>query len=89
LPVDSKPIVYPTNVDIARKAKRPTTTSGGAITNGHTNGFSSVTGKRKRATGDMISGDEQPQKKGKLAAENDSLIVLDDTGNGAIEIEDD
>ncbi|KAI9774285.1 MAG: E1 ubiquitin-activating protein uba2 [Geoglossum simile] len=89
LPVGSKPIVYPANIDIARKVQRPLRTSGDAITNGHTNGFSSVTGKRKRSTEDVVPGSEQPKKKGKLVAENDDLIVLDDAGNGAIEIEDD
>ncbi|KAI9787154.1 MAG: E1 ubiquitin-activating protein uba2 [Geoglossum umbratile] len=86
LPVGSKPIVHPANIDIARKPKKPLAASRDAITNGHTNGVGGVVGKRKRSTEDVI---EQPKKKGKLVPKDDDLIVLDDTGNGAIEIEDD
>jgi hypothetical protein len=89
LPVDSRPIVHPENIDIARRAKMHFTPPGDALTNGHTNGIGSITGKRKRSTDGLVPEDEQPKKKGKLIGKDDLILLDDDTSNGVIEIDDD
>ncbi|KAH0565417.1 hypothetical protein GP486_001193 [Trichoglossum hirsutum] len=88
LPIGSKPIVHPDNIDIARRAKMHLTTPGDTLTNGHTNGIGGVTGKRKRSGDSPILEDEQPKKKGKLAVKEDLIVLDDDTSNGVIEIDD-
>lgn len=90
LPDDSKPVIIPEKVQIPRKANKiatPSTTDqpNGTIT---TNGANV---KRKRSLDDL---DHDPIKSGKrgriLAATKElDLIVLDDSGNGAIVVEDD
>ncbi|OCL14106.1 ubiquitin-activating enzyme E1 3 [Glonium stellatum] len=92
LPEDSKPIHLAEKLDIARKPKPSTPIE----TNGHavavTNG---VNGKRKRDAAEADLEDDLVRKRGKvaeqssIAAQNGDVIVLDDSTNGAILIDDD
>lgn len=92
LPEDSKPIHLAEKLDIARKLKPtpPTETNGHAVV--VTNG---VNGKRKRGATEADLEDDLVRKRGKVseqssfAAQNGDIIVLDDSTNGAILIDDD
>lgn len=89
MPEGSKPVVLPETFDIARVPK----SINGTAANGHeiavTNGIS---GKRKRGVDDLDPEDEQVRKRGKVFEEPSKgtadLIALDDSGNGAIVIDD-
>ena len=92
LPEDSKPIHLAEKLDIARKPKpTPLTETNGqavVVTNG-------VNGKRKRGATEADLEDDLVRKRGKVAeqssvaAQNGDIIVLDDSTNGAILIDDD
>lgn len=92
LPEDSKPIHLAEKLDIARKPKPtpPTEINGHAVA--VTNG---VNGKRKRSVTEADLEDDLVRKRGKVAeqssvaAQNGDIIVLDDSTNGAILIDDD
>ncbi|KAF2804850.1 putative ubiquitin-like activating enzyme [Mytilinidion resinicola] len=91
LPKDSKPIHLPEKLSIARKPKQtpaPSETNvNGAVTNGAV--------KRKRDADEAELEDELIRKRGKVAEEsskaiqNGDAIVLDDSADGAIVIDDD
>lgn len=89
LPEGSKPILLPEKFDIARvpKSINGTAANGQEIT--VTNGIS---GKRKRGVDDVDPDDEQLRKRGKVFEEpfkgTADMIALDDSGNGAIIIDD-
>jgi ubiquitin-like 1-activating enzyme E1 B len=91
LPEDSKPIYLAEKLDIARKPKPtpPTETNGHAVV--VTNG---INGKRKRGATEADLEDDLVRKRGKVAeqssvaAQNGDIIVLDDSTNGAILIDD-
>lgn len=92
LPKDSKPIKLPQTIDIAR---RPKATSA-PVPNGEPNATVAINGtgakrKRSRSPEENSTQEQQSTKRGKLqkASDADDLIVLDDSSNGAIVIEDD
>ena len=90
LPEDSKPVLVPHKITIARKAKPFTTqishekpTSAAPL-----NGTGS---KRKRSLEEVEDGHDRNMKRGKNLTNltNDEVVVVDDSSNGAIVIEDD
>ncbi|KAI9871470.1 MAG: E1 ubiquitin-activating protein uba2 [Pleopsidium flavum] len=89
LPEESKPILVPQKLEVARKPKSISapTTNGAGNRVPVQNGF---VGKRKRNADEAdLDEQEQTRKRGKLQAtttDND-LIVLDDSSNGAIVID--
>ncbi|OCK79879.1 ubiquitin-activating enzyme E1 3 [Lepidopterella palustris CBS 459.81] len=96
LPEDKKPIHLPEKLEIARKPK-PIPTLALRETNGHntTAVANGVNGRRKRGADEAMLEDEAVRKRGKVAgesaatAQNGDVIVLDDSSNGAIMIDDD
>jgi len=92
LPDDSKPILLPDKVDVARKPKRVSEPPTNGLANGTTDG-DSVSGKRKRDAEDAGLEDEQVKKRGKVVeptkSQDKDLILVDDFGDGAIVIDDD
>ena len=81
-------------LDIARKPKP----SNGNLPNGHGNGIAALSNgassKRKRSTGEAgLEGiTDQIKKRGKVyekPSKDEDLIYVEDTGDGAIVIEDD
>ncbi|KAJ9648149.1 E1 ubiquitin-activating protein uba2 [Coniosporium apollinis] len=98
LPDDMKPIHLAEKLEIPRKPKTaaPQTVNGShdvAVTNGVSGSLGDgVTGKRKRDATDAGLEDEQIRKRGKVAEEppkDDDVVVLEDSTNGAIFIDDD
>lgn len=90
LPDDSKPVLVPHKITIARKAKHLTTqpskvnfTAAASL-----NGTGS---KRKRGLEETEDEQDRNMKRGKLQKNisNDELVIIDDSSNGAIVIEDD
>lgn len=93
-----KPIHLAEKLEIPRKPKTaaPQTVNGShdvAVTNGVSGSLGDgVTGKRKRDATDAGLEDEQIRKRGKVAEEppkDDDVVVLEDSTNGAIFIDDD
>ena len=92
LPEESKPVQVPQMIKVARKPKAA------APINGETNGANGTTTtngtgtKRKRSRSpEEPSIHEQPSSKAakiQKSSDADDLIVLDDSGNGAIVIDD-
>lgn len=90
LPDDSKPVMIPEKLQIPRKPNEngtPTTTdqpNGIILTNG-------ANSKRKRSVEDPDDDQIQSGKRGKVLAATKELnpIILDDSSNGAIVVEDD
>lgn len=90
LPDDSNPVMIPEKLQIPRKPNEnatPTSTdqpNGAILTNG-------ANAKRKRSLEDLDNDPIQNGKRGKVLATAKELepIVLDDSGNGAIVVEDD
>ncbi|KAL9120327.1 MAG: hypothetical protein Q9187_003118 [Circinaria calcarea] len=94
LPEHSKPMFIPEKLDIARKPKP----SNKNLPNGNWNGTVALSNgansKRKRSTGEAGLGDvtDQIKKRGKVyekPSKDEDLIHVEDTGDGAIVIEDD
>ncbi|MCJ1303094.1 E1 ubiquitin-activating protein uba2 [Hypocenomyce scalaris] len=92
LPEDSKPVMIPDDLEIARKPK----VNSEAVPNGSVNGVASINGtgtKRKRSADESsIDQQEQIKKRGKVKeapANDDDLVVLDYAGDGAIVLDDD
>lgn len=90
LPDDSKPVLVPHKLNIARKAKTSTTQPWKAIPTAVTtlNGTGS---KRKRSLDEVEDEQDRNMKRGKVQknVSNDELVIVDDSSNGAIIIEDD
>ena len=90
LPDDSNPVLIPEKLQIPRKPNDNATPTNNEQPNGTiiTNG---ATTKRKRSLDDSNEDQIQGGKRGKvLAAVKDvDPIILDDSGNGAIVVEDD
>ena len=93
MPDDSKPIILPEEIEIARKSKSLEKV---AATNGVTSGGSqiheAISTKRKRSLEQPAIGSSRKVKKSKLRAEafnDDEPLLVADSGNGAIVIEDD
>lgn len=96
---DGKPIQLPEELKIATKPKKPAPEANGhatvngtvPTTNGITNG--TTNGAAKRKADDAGLEDEITRKKGKVMEEpqknGDDIVVLDDTNDGAIIIDDD
>ena len=92
LPEDSKPILMPESLKIGRKPR----VTGELLPNGftdaktaHTNGTGT---KRKRDADEAGLDEDLISKRGKvheLPPKKDDPVVLNDTGNGAIVIDDD
>ena len=89
IPEDSKPVQVPQKIEVARKPKA-------ATTNGDTNGVHGANGvsgtngtgiKRKRSRSPEEQQDPKTAKIQKTS-NTDDLIVLDDSSNGAIIIDD-
>ncbi|KAL9127691.1 MAG: hypothetical protein Q9217_003490 [Psora testacea] len=90
LPSDSKPVLLPSELKIARKSKiLPTLMSlTNGITNGHTpTDISAAGSKRKRSLEETSDTAQQALKKGKT--EMDDSIIIGDSHDGAIVINDD
>jgi len=89
LPAESKPILVPQKIEVARKPKSISTPSTNGVINRVPiqNGF---VGKRKRDADEAdLEEQEQIRKRGKIQATttDDDLIVLDDSSKGAIVID--
>ncbi|KAI9713499.1 MAG: E1 ubiquitin-activating protein uba2 [Bogoriella megaspora] len=92
LPQDSKPITLPETVSIPLKSLVLSENAGTKETNGlAVNG--ATLGKRKRGADELDMEVEQTNKRGKVVeepakAKDDDLVLLDDSTNGAILIDD-
>ena len=89
LPVDSKPIVVPQKLEIARK---PKDANGTAETNGVTKPSNGILSKRKRSIGEVDIDTVESVKRSKVHAPcnaHDEVILVDDRRDGAIVIDDD
>ncbi|MCJ1422958.1 E1 ubiquitin-activating protein uba2 [Sticta canariensis] len=90
LPDDSKPVLVPHKLTIDRKAKSSTTQPWKEIPTAvptlNGTGF-----KRKRSPGEIEDQQDRSMKRGKIQknVSNDELVIVDDSSNGAIIIEDD
>ncbi len=89
MPAESKPILVPQKIEVARKPKSISTPSTNGVINRVPiqNGF---VGKRKRDADEAdLEEQEQIRKRGKIQATttDDDLIVLDDSSKGAIVID--
>ena len=97
LPESSKPILVPEKVDIARKPKanEDTMTNGAVTSNGNSKilaGSQNQIMKRKRSADDNnLDGDQavKHQRVPKRKFEDDDLVLVEDSSNGAIVIDDD
>ena len=92
LPEDSKPIIIPEELVVTRKPR----TENGPLSNGLTNGTTHVNGsgtKRKRDADDAGINQDPIAKRGKVHEEatkyDSDPVFLEDSGNGAIVIDDD
>ncbi|KZF19415.1 putative ubiquitin-like activating enzyme [Xylona heveae TC161] len=98
LPEDSKPVLLPEKVEVPRKPKAvaPAVEPAPPVANGvaHApNAADNADLKRKRNASDIGLEDEQIKKRGKVAEETshaveEDLVVVEDSGNGAIVIDD-
>lgn len=90
LPDDSKPVLVPNKLTIARKAQSSTTQPRKeiptAVTTLNGTGF-----KRKRSPDEIEEDSDRKMKRGKVQKKvsDDELVIVDDSSNGAIIIEDD
>lgn len=90
LPDDSKPVLVPHKLTIDRKAKSSTTKPWKEIPTAvptlNGTGF-----KRKRSLDEIEDEQDRNMKRGKIQkiVSNDELVIVDDSSNGAIIIEDD
>lgn len=92
LDADAKPIVSPEKLDIPVKPKGASSAevNGHAhpVSNGLTNGVTN--GSRKRTADEAELEDDLVRKKGKVAAKPDNdVLIVDDSNDGAIVIDDD
>ena len=94
LPVDSKPILIVEKPDLVRKPKPVKESLHDGETNGTAVPISKASFKRKRSVGEADFDESQDlvKKRGKVHQppdKNNDLVVVEDTGNGAIFIDDD
>jgi len=95
LPEGSIPVQVPQNIEVARKPKAAAPTNGETNGTNGTNGATATNGigmkrKRSRTPEDPSIQEQQTSKIAKLRKTSDTsdLIILDDSSNGAIVIDD-
>lgn len=88
LPDDSKPVLVPQKITIARKPKSSTIQPSKEMPTvaASLNGTGS---KRKRSLEETEDEQDRGMKRGKKNLTDDELVIVDDSSNGAIIIEDD
>ena len=94
LPVDSKPVIIAERPDLVRKPKPVEKPLQDGETNGTAAPIKKASFKRKRSVeeADFDMSEDLVKKRGKVHQppdKNNDLVVVEDTGNGAIFIDDD